>query len=163
MSNKTLEDIESEIIDTFASISESLGYSEVHGKILAALLISDKALSLDQIANKTRYSSSMISLSLDLLEVIGMISKVKKSGDRKLYVKMDGDLLEALKTAVMLKLGKGFEDVSENLSTYRKKIKDMDKKPKKQKELLKGLKKLEQEAERIDKYIEKLSKVEISK
>ncbi|HIJ98758.1 TPA: hypothetical protein H1005_02350 [archaeon] len=160
MAEKSIHEIESEIIDTFASISQSLGYSEVHGKILAALLLSGKPLCLEVLAKKTRYSISMISLSTDLLEVIGLIKKSKKPNDRRLYLELSGDLVEALKTAIMLKLSKGFADVQANFSRYKEEI--MKTKGGKEKEyLLKSLERLEKETKRIEKYVAELSKIEI--
>lgn len=159
MDSSILAKIESEIIDVFASISGSLGYSEVHGKILAALLISGETLSLEKLAKKTRYSASMISLSLDLLEVLGMVKKVKKPGDRKLYLQLEGDLLESLKTAIMFKLIKGLAEIKSNFRQYREEIHKIDSKDKKK--LLKSLKILETQIKRIGKYADRLSKVKI--
>ncbi len=158
---KTISEIEREIINTFASMSESLGYSEVHGKILAALIISGDVLSLEELAKKTRYSTSMISLSLDLLEVLGMLKKIKRPNDRKLYIQLDGDLVETIKTAIMLKISRGFSEVHENLDEYRNEIKNAKGSTEEKKKLLKNLGRLERESNRIKKYVEALSKVRI--
>ncbi len=69
------QNIEEHIYSTFASIASAIGYSEVHGRIIAALLVSDRPLSLEELSKKTNYSLAAISLSLDLLEIIGMIKK----------------------------------------------------------------------------------------
>jgi DNA-binding transcriptional regulator GbsR (MarR family) len=156
----SIETIESDIIDTFASASSFLGYSEVHGKILAALLIY-RELSLEELAKKTRYSASMISLSLDLLEVLGTIKRIKKPRDRKLYIELNGDMLETIRTALLLKVQKVLTDANASLRLYEEeigKIKDGDKK-----KLLKSLKSLKVEALRIAKYIDRLSKVKLPK
>lgn len=158
---KALGSIESDIIDTFAQISSSLGYSEVHGKILAALMISGKPISLEELAGKTRYSAGMISLSLDLLEVLGMIKKVKRVGDRRLYIELCGNLTETLKTAILLKLTKGLVEVKEKFSEYREKITGMRGTGKIK--LLKNLSRLESQTSKIEKYINKLSEVPIPK
>ena len=159
---RSVHEIESEVIDTFATISQSLGYSEVHGKILAALVLEGKPLCLEMIAKKTRYSISMISLSIDLLEVIGLIKKSKKSNDRRLYLEMSGDLLDALKTAIMLKLSKGFVDVQANFARYRDEI-GKAKGGVEKEHLFKSLERLEKETKRIEKYVSELSKVGIPK
>jgi len=161
--HKNITDIEKDIIDTFAEISQTLGYSEAHGRILAALMVSMKELSLDDLAKKTRYSTGMVSISLDLLEVLGIVKKIKKPQDRKLYVKMDGDLLEVLKTAIMLKLGKGFSEVQGSFSQYREKIKNVKGSKTEKDALLRTLEKLEKETLRIGSYVDELSKVEIPK
>ena len=112
------------------------------------------------IAKKTRYSISMISLSIDLLEVIGLIKKMKKPNDRRLYLEMTGDLVEALKTAIMLKLSKGFADVQTNFLRYKDEI-GRTKSGAEKEHLLKSLERLEKETKRIEKYVSELSKIEI--
>ena len=154
-------EIEREIIDTFAEVSKSLGYSEVHGKILAALLLNKKELCLLDLSKKTRYSPGMISLSLDLLEVIGLIKKVKKPNDRRLYIVFEGDLLEAMKTAIMLKLKKGLTDVEGKFESYERSLEKA--KGEDGKKLLDNLRSLKKEAKRIENYITVLGRVDIPK
>jgi len=156
---KQIQEVEREIIDTFASISQSLGYSEVHGKIIAALIVSDGPISLEELAKKTRYSIGMISLSLDLLEVIGMIKRIKKPQDRKLYVKFEGDLVESIKTAIMLKIKKGISDVDENFRRHEEEVEKI--KTEEGKKLLKNLQRLEKVTKRMQEYISGLNKVKI--
>jgi DNA-binding transcriptional regulator GbsR (MarR family) len=156
-----VREIESEVISTFADTAGFLGYSEVHGKILAALLISQEPISLEELAKKTRYSISMISLSLDLLEVLGAIKRIKKPGDRKLYIKLSGDLLKLIRAALLVKLQKGLNEASSLLAGYEDeivKIGDGEKE-----KLLKSLKVLETEIGRMSKYISKLAEVPIPK
>src|SRR3989338_7801721 len=78
--------IERHIYDTFSEVAASLGYSPLHGKIIAALIVHGKPMRLQELAQATGYSPSMVSLSLDLLEVLNIIKKVKKTADRKLSV-----------------------------------------------------------------------------
>ena len=94
------------ITTMFTSVVKSMGYSEVHGRVISTLFIADKELSLQDLAKRTGYSIPSISISLDLLELIGIIKKKKKVGDRKLYVRLNGDLLEGLRRALLLKLQK---------------------------------------------------------
>lgn len=156
---RKISEIETEIINSFAEASSFLGYSEVHSKIIAALLVSGKDISLETLAKRTSYSTSMISLSLDLLEVLGIIKKLKKQGDRKLYVELQGDLLPTLKTAVILKIQKGIIDGRKNFEEYRKEIAEIKNSDKKN--LLKTLGRLENELSRIERYINRLAEVEV--
>ncbi|MBI4181700.1 MAG: hypothetical protein HY520_01915 [Candidatus Aenigmarchaeota archaeon] len=98
--------VEKKIFSTFAEVAAAIGYSPLHGQIIGVLLVRGKALSLQELTKETGYSPSMLSLSLDLLEVLGVVKKVKKTADRKLYVELHGDLLEALKNAVVVRLSK---------------------------------------------------------
>ena len=72
------KEIEEKILDRFAEVASSIGYSPLHGKIIGVLIVRGKPMSLQEVAKATGYSSSMVSLSLDLLELLGIIKKGKK-------------------------------------------------------------------------------------
>lgn len=92
------------ILNTFSNVASGLGYSELHGKILGILYVSKEPVSIQEIAKETHYSLSTISLSIDFLEVLGIIKKTRLNADRKLYVEMTSDLFDCLKKAVLIKL-----------------------------------------------------------
>ena len=154
-----LDDIEKQIYSTFASVTSVAGYSDLHGKILAVLLVEGKPLSLQEVARKTGYSSSMISLSLDFLEVMGIVKKVKKTADRKLYLELHGDLLQALKNAIVMKAKKSASESLMALDEKKKKLKGM--KNGQSDKMLKTLEILEKEIKRLEGYIDLLSVVEL--
>lgn len=147
-----MEDAKDRIYSTFAAVASSMGYNEVHGRIIAALLVAGKSLSLDELCKMTRYSAGSISLSLDLLELVGIIKKLKNKGDRKLYVKIDGDLLDGLRKAFLFKLQK---EINATLIEFDKHKSD--------KSVKKPIKILEKEVKRLDKYVADLSKVKLPK
>src|SRR3989344_2998153 len=103
-------DIESKIFSTFAEVARSIGYSPLHGKLIGVLLVKNRPVSLQELAKETGYSAGMISLSLDLLELLGVIKRIKKEGDRQLYISLGGDLLECLKNAITLKVEKSIKE-----------------------------------------------------
>src|SRR3972149_3027404 len=96
--------IEERLLSTFAAVASSLGFNEAHGRIIAALLVSNKPLCLEDLSKRTGYSLAAISISLDLLEVIGVVRKIKNPKDRKLYSKLDGDALQEKREALVSKL-----------------------------------------------------------
>ncbi len=154
-----IKQIERDIYTTFAETASSIGYSGIHGRIIAALLVANKKLSLQELAKKTGYSTSTISISLDLLELLGMIKKVKKVGDRKLYIELHGDLLEGLKKAFLMRIQKS---VAETLSRFEKYKKNLKKeKSEEGKRVLKVLNILEKEVKRIEKYVNLLSRLKL--
>lgn len=144
---------EEKIHSTFASVATSLGYSEVHGRIISALLVADQPLSLEELTQKTKYSPASISLSLDMLEIIGIIKKIKGGGDRKLYAKLEGDLIEGLRNAIMLKLQKEITNTLDELNAIR----NSDTKTKK------AVASVEKEVKRLQDYIKRLSEVPVPK
>ena len=148
-----MEPVEEKIHSTFAAVATSLGYSEVHGRIISALLVAGKPLCMDELTQQTKYSPASISLSLDLLEIIGIIRKMKDRGDRKLYARLDGDLIEGLRNAMMLKLQKEITSTLSELSS----IKNNDIKTKK------AVNTVEKEVKRLQEYIQRLSEVRVPK
>lgn len=151
--------IEGRILSTFADVAQAAGYSPLHGKIIGVLLVEGKALSLQDIARRTGYSASMVSLSLDLLELLGVIKRVKKTGDRQLYIQLSRDLLETLKSAFTMKLEKS---ISQTLSDFEQSKKEVEKlKGKERVKMLKTLNTLEAEVRRLERYIKLLSKIKL--
>ncbi len=154
-----IEDIEKDIYSSFANLASTIGYSEIHGRIIAALMVSGKKLSLQDLAKKTGYSISTLSLSLDLLEFFGMIKKIKNAGDRKLYIELHGDLLEGLKKAFVVRIQKSVNDSLRRFSEYKESLKAS--KSKDSKKVMNVLNILEGEIKRLDKYINLLAKLKL--
>ena len=159
MSDRNAKDIKDEIYAAFSNTASTIGYDEVHGRIIAALIVNEGSMSLQEMAEETGYSSSSISLSLDLLEVFGIIKKEKKQGDRKLYIKMDGDLLDGLKQAILIRIQKSISETLGNFENYRGKLENMDSDD--SKKVLEGLDTLEEEIERLEDFVDQLAEVEI--
>ena len=153
------KNLEEKIYSTFSEVASSIGYSPLHGRIIGVLLVKGKPLSLQELAKETGYSTSMISLSLDLLEVLGVIKKVKKTADRQLYITLQGDLLEILKSAIVTKVTKS---VSNTLADFDESRKDLKSLPAEQrKETERTLDILEKEIKRLDRYMRLLGKMRL--
>ena len=146
--------LENRILDTFAEVASSIGYSPLHGKIIGVLLVHGRPMSLQALAKETGYSSSMVSLSLDLLDVLGVIKKVKKTADRKLYIELSGDLLECLKKAFVMRLERS---ITGSLGEFENLKKDA----KEDSDASKTLGILEKEIKRLETYINLLSKIKL--
>jgi len=153
------DNIKEKIYSTFASIASSLGYSEVHGRIIVCLLINENPVSLSEVAKETGYSHSMVSLSIDFLETVGMVKRVKKPGDRKLFLQSNGTLLDGLKKAILVKMEKNTFNCLQEFDEYKKKLKKL--KGKESKKLLKTIRILEKEIKRMDKYVKVLSRIKL--
>jgi DNA-binding transcriptional regulator GbsR (MarR family) len=151
--------LEKKILENFAEVAKTIGYSPLHGKIIGVLLIEDKPVSLNKLAKDTGYSTSMISLSLDFLEVMEVIKKVKKTGDRKLYVQLNGDLLNILKKAIVMRVKKGLSESLSDFQESRKHLVGLDKEEKKRVE--KTINALEKELKRLDYYVNMLAQIKL--
>lgn len=151
------ERLEERIYSTFAEVAGSIGYSPLHGKIIGVLLVKGKPMSLQDLAKGTGYSSSMVSLSLDLLEVLGIIKKLKKPGNRKLYVELYGDLLECLKKAVIMKLEKSVETSLAEFEQGKQELKKLGGGD----GVLRTIEVLEREIKRLEKYVKLLARIRL--
>ncbi|UCG94944.1 MAG: MarR family transcriptional regulator [archaeon] len=143
-------DAEKEIYSLFSNVASSLGYSEVHGRIIAALLVSRGPLSLDELRARIGYSAASVSLSLDFLEMLGVIRRVKKPSDKKLYVEVQGDLLDCLRKAVLFKAQKSVETTLQEFDKYKENGQEVE-----------TIRILEKEIKRLQRYISLLSKVKL--
>ena len=150
-----MEKVEEKIYSTFSGVASAIGFSEVHGRVIAALLVSGKHMSLDDLTRKTGYSAASISLSIDLLELIGIVKRVKNPGDRKLYVKLEGDLLEGLRRALLMKINKNISATLDEFNRYKKQTKEKNTK--------KAIATLEKEMKRLERYIDSISRVKVPK
>ena len=159
MDSNEIREIERKIYGTFSELAKSMGFSPIHGNIIGSLIIGGGSLPLQGIAKRTGYSVSMISLSMDLLEILGIVKKVKKPRDRKLYIQLNGDLLESLKKIFLLRVKKGITDSLREFEESKQKLKKLE--GKRKKEVLKAIETLEREIRRLDKYISLLSGIEL--
>lgn len=142
---KRVKQIEREIYATFAEITVNMGYSEIHGRILAALFVTGKPLSLTELAHKIGVSVPAVSLSLDLLETLGMARRIKRPGDRNLYVQLTGDLVAGLRTAFVAKADRTIDNTLSRFAAYRRQTKKAD--------VRRTLDTLEREAKRLKRYV----------
>jgi DNA-binding transcriptional regulator GbsR (MarR family) len=155
----TEKEVKNQILGTFAMVAESIGYSPLHGKIIGVLLVKDRPMSLSEIARETGYSSSMISLSLDFLEVLEVVKKIKKSGDRKLYVELSGDLLSILKKAIVIRVKKSINESLQDFNESRDQFEKLEEEERERVE--KTINTLESELERLSSYVNLLSQIEL--
>jgi DNA-binding transcriptional regulator GbsR (MarR family) len=149
-----MSDLPESIHGTFTAVASSLGYSEVHGRIISALLTAGKPLCMEDLAKSTGYSLASISLSLDLLELIGIVKKFKQRGDRRLFVKLDGDMLEGLRKAMLFKLQKEITKTLAEFETYKAGADEKSRRT---------IRTLEKEVLRLQEYVNRLSKVPLPK
>ena len=151
--------VQERIYSTFGEVASTIGYSPIHGRIIGALLVNGGEMSLQAVARETGYSLSMVSLSLDLLEIMGIIRKSRKPGDRNLYISLQGDLLETLKNAIAMKIRKSIDST---LSDFRNSQDEIDNLPAGEREKIrKSIAILEKEIKRLESYVEILSKTRL--
>ena len=152
-----VKQIEADIINEISSVTETMGYSKTHGRILAVLLMSDGPVSLSKLSKHTKYSLSSVSISLDFLELLGLVKKFRHPGDRQVYVELTGDLLDALRKLVLIKIQQGLGQAEGKIRTF---VSDLNNpKTEEERKLAKSLKKLNYELNRLETYMNSLAKI----
>lgn len=88
----TEEELENELINSYAEAYQQFGLNSLMGKIVALLLISPNPLSLDEISNRLEMSKGPVSQIARRLKEHRLIEKVWIPGDRKDYYRATDDI-----------------------------------------------------------------------
>ena len=84
----------SRFTDRLAVLFENDGQPPIAGRIFGLLLLSDEALSLDQLAESLGVSKASASTNARLLAQLGVVEQVRRQGSRRDYYRMVPDLFE---------------------------------------------------------------------
>ena len=79
------ESINEKVIELWEDLAESRGFNRVLGRILYILLLSDEALTQQDIREETGYSIPTISRTLNTLVSLGSVRKTSRPGSRLTY------------------------------------------------------------------------------
>ena len=90
--NDKLEIAQYKFIGYLSKLSDSFGLNKLVAQIYALLYLSDKALSLDEIAEKLKVSKGSISVNIRELEKWGAVKSVWVKGSRKDYYEAELNL-----------------------------------------------------------------------
>jgi DNA-binding transcriptional regulator GbsR (MarR family) len=80
--------------DRLAVLFENDGQPPIAGRIFGLLLLSDEALSLDELAEDLGVSKASASTNARLLAQVGVVEQVRRPGSRRDYYRMAPDLFE---------------------------------------------------------------------
>jgi DNA-binding transcriptional regulator GbsR (MarR family) len=80
--------------DRLAVLFENDGQPPIAGRIFGLLLLSEEALSLDELAESLGVSKASASTNARLLAQLGVIEQVRRQGTRRDYYQMAPDLFE---------------------------------------------------------------------
>jgi len=88
-----------QFIQLMTENAKTNGLDEATARIVAVLFLEPKELSLEELAKKSGYSLSSTSTSIKFMEASWMITKFKKPHSKKIYLKIENDIM-----SVMLKI-----------------------------------------------------------
>ncbi len=72
------------------------GLDETTSRIVSVLFLETEEISLEELAKKTGYSLSSTSTSIKFMESAGLIHKFKKPHSKKIYLKIENNMLEIM-------------------------------------------------------------------
>ncbi|MBN2458551.1 winged helix-turn-helix transcriptional regulator [Candidatus Woesearchaeota archaeon] len=89
-----MEKIEDEFIAfVYNHMGRTVGLQDLPLKIFSIVYLEPDAISMDDIAKKTGYSLASISNTMKFLENMGQVQRVIRPGTRKVYFRMEKDLI----------------------------------------------------------------------
>jgi DNA-binding transcriptional regulator GbsR (MarR family) len=84
----------SQFTDRLALLFENDGLPPIAGRIFGLLLLSEDALSLDELADDLGVSKASASTNARLLAQLGVVEQVRRTGSRRDYYRMTPDVFE---------------------------------------------------------------------
>lgn len=143
-----------QFIELMIDNMKSTGLDDTKSKIIATLFLEKEEICLEELSKKTGYSISLISTAIKFMETNGLLIKFKKPHSKKIYVKMENDMIQH--TVLMLKRKQKYviEKVKETLPN----IISAYKKNNSSKEELKIIEKYYKDTVFMDKVIEEMIK-----
>jgi DNA-binding transcriptional regulator GbsR (MarR family) len=119
-----MNDIESQITDIGIEIFKGYGVDDLTARILSILNFEPDDISMEELAGRTGYSLASISLKMKNLENFWGIRRIQKPGSRKVYFRMEKNLLDAftlqIKNGYEAELNIARNKISPLINRYRK-------------------------------------------
>jgi DNA-binding transcriptional regulator GbsR (MarR family) len=87
-------------VEGIGRLARFFGFAEVMGRLYGAVLLSPKALSLDDLASQLEISKGSVSMNMRALERWGMAKEVWVRGERKKYYAAEHDLWQVIRNVL---------------------------------------------------------------
>ncbi len=121
-----MNDIESQIKDIGIEIFKGYGVDDLTAAILSILNFEPYDISMEELAERTGYSLASISLKMKNIENFWGIKRIQKPGSRKIYFRMEKNLLDAftlqIKNGYEAELNIARNKISPLIARYRKEV-----------------------------------------
>lgn len=89
-----MDDTDVEFIEQFGLMSKEDGLPRIAGRIYGLLLLQEKPLCLDEMADLLQVSKASVSTNARRLERMGVVERTGKPGDRRDYYRASADAIE---------------------------------------------------------------------
>jgi DNA-binding transcriptional regulator GbsR (MarR family) len=143
-----LEMVQDKFMESIGKLAEGVGVNPFIAQLYAALYLSSKPLSLDDLVERLKASKGNISLNIRELEKWGAVKNIWVKGSRKDYYEADPDIkkivMSKLKSGVQKRIGQVSDMMDEFKALINVPDNDMS----------------EEDKKMVKVYIEKLKKIE---
>jgi DNA-binding transcriptional regulator GbsR (MarR family) len=78
----------------YQKVGRAYGMDDLASTLFAILFISPEPLAIEDLARETGYSLASVSIKARMLEQMGVITRMKRAGSRKLYLYAEKDVLQ---------------------------------------------------------------------
>jgi len=100
MNNSELKMIDAELEKLLLKSDSELGHSRVVKKMMFILLISDKEISMEELAKRTNYSLATLSNTIKSVEKLGLVERVPYPRTKRVYVKAKSGFYDLIKNTL---------------------------------------------------------------
>lgn len=122
------EQFEKDVLELYTGIFMKYGLDNMSATLFTMLYLEPEEISMDDLAEKSRYSLSGVSTKLKTMENMGLITSVKKPGTKKLYYYMDKSLKDLmigkLRRALEIEIKPTLERLPILLNKYQKEFQE---------------------------------------
>jgi len=80
-----------EFIERLGVATEAEGLPRIAGRLMALLLLLDRACTLDELTRRLGVSHGSVSTNTRLLESLGVVERASRPGDRRVYYRLGSD------------------------------------------------------------------------
>lgn len=99
--SNVLDEARKRLVESGGRASQDLGAGRIVGQILVYLYLQEKECSLDKISEELDVSKASVSIAARQLEQFGVVVKVWKVGDRKIYYRTADNVATALQQGIL--------------------------------------------------------------
>lgn len=116
--NNKLEIAQDKFVESIGKLAESFGLNAFTAQLYAVLYLSEKPLSMDELAERLMASKGNISLNIRQLEQWGAVKSVWVKGSRKNYYEADHNIRKVAADRIRSSVGKRIREISSMLSEF---------------------------------------------
>lgn len=116
--NSKLELAQDKFIESIGKLCDSFGLNRFFAQLYAVLYMSDKPLSLDDIAERLKVSKGNISVNIRELENWGAVKSVWVKGSRKDYYEANLDIKKIISDKVKSGIRRRVDEVSNMIDEF---------------------------------------------